>query len=86
MTLSVTKLYHFAKQHYTDCRILFVVMLTAVMRSVVMLSVLMLSVLMLSVLMLSVIIMSVMMLNIVTPRTVPLALREIKQQKFSYDL
>ncbi len=76
MTFSVTKLYHFAKRHYADCRILFVVMLTAVMRSVVIVSVIMLSV----------IIMSVIMLNVVAPQIVPLALREIKRQKVSYDL
>jgi hypothetical protein len=49
MTLSITKLYHYAECHFAECRVLFGVMLSVIMLSVTMLSVIMLSVIMLSV-------------------------------------
>ncbi len=49
MTLSITKLCHYAEYHCAECRGLFIGMLNVIMLSVVMLSVVMLSVVMLGV-------------------------------------
>ncbi len=50
-------------RHYTDCRVLFMIMLSVFILSVILLSVILLSVIILSVVILSVIILSVIMLN-----------------------
>ncbi len=66
VTLSITRLFH-----YAECRVLFTTTLNAIMLNVIMLNVIMLNVIMLSVIMLSlimlcIIMLSVFMLNVVT--------------------
>jgi len=39
MTLSITKLCHYAERHYAECHVLFTIMLSVVMLSVIMLNV-----------------------------------------------
>jgi hypothetical protein len=39
MTLSITKLCHYAERHYAECHVLFTIMLNVIMTSVIMMSV-----------------------------------------------
>jgi hypothetical protein len=55
VTLSQTTLYHYVERHFAECRVLFVVMLSAIMLVVIMLSVIMLIVGMKNVFMLNVV-------------------------------
>jgi hypothetical protein len=70
MILNITTLcikYHYAKCHYTECRILFIGMLNAIMLSIVKLSAVVPSIIMLSAVMPSVIMLNVVMLSVLAP-------------------